>query len=133
MGVEYTVPEVAQSVTITRMAGRIPVPEGGSLKSLTQHRTSMVTFLSVQRIKKIVGQLEEDGHPLDMPATVTYKATWPDRKVMRGALADIAEKVHDADTRRTALAMVGRPFGNEYNYSYPYDAGLSTMFRKRSE
>ncbi|OTA80728.1 precorrin-4 C(11)-methyltransferase [Limosilactobacillus reuteri] len=116
MGVEYTVPEVAQSVIITRMAGRTPVPEGESLKSLAQHQTSMVIFLSVQGIKKVVKQLEEGGYPTDTPAAVIYKATWPDEKVVRGTLADIAEKVHDADIRRTALIMVGKFLGDEYNY-----------------
>ncbi|MGF0060303.1 cobalt-precorrin-4 methyltransferase [Limosilactobacillus reuteri] len=133
MGVEYTVPEVAQSVIITRMAGRTPVPEGESLKSLAQHQTSMVIFLSVQGIKKVVKQLEEGGYPTDTPATVIYKATWPDEKVVRGTLADIAEKVHDADIRRTALIMVGKFLGDEYNYSHLYDAGFSTMFRKKSK
>ena len=130
MGVEYTVPEVAQSVIITRMAGRTPVPEGESLKSLAQHQTSMVIFLSVQGIKKVVKQLEEGGYPTDTPAAVIYKATWPDEKVVRGTLADIAEKVHDADIRRTALIMVGKFLGDEYNL---YDAGFSTMFRKKSK
>ena len=133
MGVEYTVPEVAQSVIITRMAGRTPVPEGESLKSLAQHKTSMVIFLSVQGIKKVVKQLEEGGYPTDTPAAVIYKATWPDEKVVRGTLADIAEKVHDADIRRTALIMVGKFLGDEYNYSHLYDAGFSTMFRKKSK
>lgn len=133
IGVEYTVPEVAQSVIITRMAGRTPVPEGESLKSLAQHQTSMVIFLSVQGIKNVVKQLEDGGYPTDTPAAVIYKATWPDEKVVRGTLADIAEKVHDADIRRTALIMVGKFLGDEYNYSHLYDAGFSTMFRKKSK
>ncbi|WP_267201079.1 cobalt-precorrin-4 methyltransferase [Limosilactobacillus kribbianus] len=133
MGVEYTVPEVAQSVIITRMAGRTPVPEKESLKSLAQHQTSMVIFLSVQGIKKVVEQLEEGGYPEDTPAAVIYKATWPDEKEVRGTLKDIAEKVHDADIRRTALIMVGKFLGDEYNYSHLYDAGFSTMFRKKSK
>lgn len=133
MGVEYTVPEVAQSVIITRMAGRTPVPEKESLQSLAQHQTSMVIFLSVQGIKKVVSQLEAGGYPEDTPAAVIYKATWPDEKVVRGTLSDIAEKVHDADIRRTALIMVGKFLGDEYNYSHLYDAGFSTMFRKKSK
>lgn len=133
MGVEYTVPEVAQSVIITRMAGRTPVPEKESLKSLAQHQTSMVIFLSVQGIRKVVSQLEEGGYPEDTPAAVIYKATWPDEKVVRGTLKDIAGKVHDADIRRTALIMVGKFLGDEYNYSHLYDASFSTMFRKKSK
>lgn len=133
MGVEYTVPEVAQSVIITRMAGRTPVPDKESLKSLAQHQTSMVIFLSVQGIKKVIQQLTAGGYPTDTPAAVIYKATWPDEKVVRGTLADIAEKVHDADIRRTALIMVGKFLGDQYNYSHLYDAHFSTMFRKKSK
>lgn len=133
MGVEYTVPEVAQSVIITRMAGRTPVPEKESLKSLAKHQTSMVIFLSVQGIGKVVSQLEEGGYPEDTPAAVIYKATWPDEQVVRGTLKDIAGKVHDADIRRTALIMVGKFLGDEYNYSHLYDARFSTMFRKKSK
>ncbi|WP_076459861.1 cobalt-precorrin-4 methyltransferase [Limosilactobacillus caccae] len=133
MGVEYTVPEVSQSVIITRMAGRTPVPEKESLQSLAQHQTSMVIFLSVQGIKKVVDQLIAGGYPTDTPAAVIYKATWPDEKEVRGTLADIAQKVHDADIRRTALIMVGKFLGDEYNYSHLYDASFSTMFRQKSK
>lgn len=133
MGVEYTVPEVAQSVIITRMAGRTPVPAKESLQSLAQHQTSMIIFLSVQGISKVVSQLEAGGYEPTTPAAVIYKATWPDEKVVRGTLADIADKVHAADNRRTALIMVGKFLGKEYNYSHLYDPSFSTMFRKKSK
>ncbi|MCF6165854.1 Cobalt-precorrin-4 C11-methyltransferase [Furfurilactobacillus rossiae] len=131
LGVEYTVPEVAQSVIITRMAGRTPVPDKESLKSLAQHQTSMVIFLSVQGIQKVVKELREGGYPETTPATVIYKATWPDEKHVTGTLADIAEKVHQAGIRRTALIMVGEFLGDQYNYSHLYDANFSHMYRKK--
>jgi len=132
MGVEYTVPEVAQSVIITRMAGRTPVPDREALKSLAQHQTSMVIFLSVQGVRKVVAQLLEGGYPETTPAAVIYKATWPEEKKVQGTLADIAEKVHAAGIRRTALIMVGEFLGDEYNYSHLYDANFSHMYRQKS-
>lgn len=133
MGVEYTVPEVSQSVVITRMAGRTPVPEKESLKSFAQHQTSMVIFLSVHGMQKVVKELIDGGYPADTPAAVIYKATWPEEKMVRGTLADIAQKVHEAGITRTALIMVGNFLGDEYNYSHLYDAAFSTMYRKKSK
>jgi precorrin-4/cobalt-precorrin-4 C11-methyltransferase len=78
--VEYTVPEVSQSVVITRMAGRTPVPERESLQSFAAHQTSMVIFLSVQGMRKVVKELIAGGYPETTPATVIYKATWPDEQ-----------------------------------------------------
>lgn len=130
MGVEYTVPDVAQSVIITRMAGRTPVPESESLKSLAQHQTSMVIFLSVQGVRKVVRELLAGGYTETTPAAVIYKATWPEEKMVKGTLGDIADKVKEAGIRRTALIMVGEFLGDEYNYSKLYDAQFTHMYRK---
>ncbi len=130
MGVEYTVPEVAQSVIITRISGRTPVPDSESLTSLAQHHTSMVIFLSVQRIRHVVSQLIEGGYTAETPAAVIYKATWPDEKIVRGTLADIAAKVSQAGISRTALIMVGDFLGDKYAYSKLYDATFTHTYRK---
>ena len=130
MGVEYTVPDVAQSVIITRMAGRTPVPESESLKSLAQHQTSMVIFLSVQGVRKVVRELLAGGYTEATPAAVIYKATWPEEKMVKGTLGDIADKVKEAGIRRTAVIMVGEFLGDEYNYSKLYDAQFTHMYRK---
>ena len=115
------------------MAGRTPVPEKESLKSFAQHQTSMVIFLSVHGMQKVVKELIDGGYPADTPAAVIYKATWPEEKMVRGTLADIAQKVHEAGITRTALIMVGNFLGDEYNYSHLYDAAFSTMYRKKSK
>lgn len=133
LGVEYTVPEVAQSVIITRMAGNTPVPTKESIVSLAQHQTSMVIFLSIQGISQVVEQLVAGGYPQQTPATVIYKATWPDEKVVTGTLEDIAAKVTAAHINRTALIMVGRFLGDEYNYSHLYNAAFSNMYREKSK
>lgn len=129
LGVEYTVPEVSQSVIITRMEGRTPVPPLESLESYAKHQTSMVIFLSTQEIEKVVEKLTEGGYPEDTEAAVVYKATWADEKQIRGTLKDIAQKVREAGINKTALIMVGRFLGTEYNYSKLYDKDFKHEFR----
>ncbi|WP_040471957.1 cobalt-precorrin-4 methyltransferase [Lentilactobacillus kisonensis] len=130
MGVEYTVPEIAQSVIITRISGRTKVPEDESLTSLAQHHTSMVIFLSVQSIRRVVRQLIAGGYTDETPAAVIYKATWPDEKMVKGTLGDIADKVGKAGISRTALIMVGEFLGDKYTYSKLYDPTFTHTYRK---
>lgn len=80
LGVEYTVPEVSQSLVITRMSGRTPTPERESLESFAAHQTSMAIFLSVQDIGDVVERLLSGGYPATTPVAVVYKATWPDHQ-----------------------------------------------------
>lgn len=129
LGIEYTVPEVSQSLIITRIEGRTPVPKLESLKSFAGHQTSMAIFLSVQNIDGVVDQLLEGGYPLDTPVAVVYKATWPDQELVRGTLEDIAGKVKKAGIKKTALILVGRFLGHEYNYSKLYDKYFSHEYR----
>ena len=130
IGAEYTVPEVSQSLIITRMAGRTPVPDRESLKSYAQHRTSMAIFLSVQGIEKVVSELIEGGYPPETPVAVIYKATWPDEKKVFGDLTNIAEKVKEAKIRKTALILVGDFLGQEFYYSKLYHADFQHEFRR---
>lgn len=129
LGVEYTVPEVSQSVVITRMEGRTPVPSAESLESFAAHQTSMVIFLSTQAIGEVVEKLVKGGYPQDTPVAVVYKATWADEKKIRGTLADIADKVIAEGIRKTALIMVGRFLGEEYNNSKLYDKDFVHEYR----
>jgi len=129
LGVEYTVPEISQSVIITRAEGRTPVPSLESLQSFAQHQTSMVIFLSVQMIGQVVAQLIEGGYPENTPIAVVYKATWKDEKIVRGTLKDIEIKVKENDINKTALIMVGKFLGNEYNNSKLYDKDFKHEYR----
>lgn len=129
LGIEYTVPEVSQSLIITRIEGRTPVPKLESLRSFASHQTSMAIFLSVQDIDRVVDQLLEGGYPIDTPVVVVYKATWPDQELVRGSLEDIADKVKAAGIKKTALILVGRFLGNEYSYSKLYDKCFSHEYR----
>lgn len=129
LGVEYTVPEVSQSVVITRAEGRTPVPPKESLKSFAQHQTSMVIFLSVQMIGQVVSQLIEGGYPEDTDIAVVYKATWKDERIIKGTLKDIEAKVKENGISKTALIMVGKFLGNEYNNSKLYDKDFAHEYR----
>ncbi|EBU9957589.1 cobalt-precorrin-4 C(11)-methyltransferase, partial [Salmonella enterica subsp. enterica serovar Tamberma] len=119
----------SQSLIITRIEGRTPVPKLESIKSFAGHQTSMAIFLSVQNIDGVADQLLEGGYPLDTPVAVVYKATWPDQDLVRGTLEDIAGKVKKAGIKKTALILVGRFLGHEYNYSKLYDKYFSHEYR----
>ncbi|MCL6745007.1 cobalt-precorrin-4 methyltransferase [Kosakonia sp. R1.Fl] len=130
LGVEYTVPEVSQSLIITRLEGRTPVPEREQLEAFASHQTSMAIYLSVQRIHRVAERLIEGGYPQTTPVAVIYKATWPESQTVRGTLADIADKVRDAGIRKTALILVGAFLGEEFHYSRLYAADFSHEYRK---
>ncbi|MEW4353856.1 cobalt-precorrin-4 methyltransferase [Streptococcus pneumoniae] len=129
IGTEYTVPEVSQSVIITRMAGRTPVPDRESLRSYAQHRTSMAIFLSIQGIEKVVEELVEGGYPATTPVAVIYKATWPEEKKVFGTLETIAERVNEAGITKTALILVGDFLGQKFYYSKLYHEEFEHEFR----
>lgn len=130
LNVEYTVPEVSQSLIITRRTGRTPVPEKESLSSFAKHNTSMVIFLSVDKIEDVVRELTVDGgYDYDTPCTVIYKATWDDEKIVAGTLADIAKKTKEANITKTALILVGGFLGNDYYNSKLYDKKFKHEFR----
>ena len=106
LGQELTIPEVSQTVIITRMEGRTPVPAPERLGDLSRHKASMIIFLSVGMIEKVVEELKE-GYGEKTPVIVIEKASWPDEKSIRGTLGDIAAKVRQAGVQRTALIYVG--------------------------
>ena len=123
---ELTLPEVNQTVIFTRLEGRTGVPKKESLKSLAAHRATMVIFLSVNNIGKVVDELTCE-YPSDTPAAVVYKASWPEELIIRGSLADIVAKVEQAGVTKTALIFVGEPIGagSMKAYSKLYDKGFS--------
>lgn len=110
LNAELTLPEVAQTVIITRQEGRTPVPELEKLHLLATHQTTMLIFLSVSMIGTVVAELEKGGYSAKTPVAVVEKATWEDETVLRGTLEDIAEKVADSGITKTALICVGRVF-----------------------
>ena len=126
---EYVLPEVSQTVILTRMEGRTPVPEQEDIRNLAKINATMIIFLSVHMIEEVVARLSE-GYSMDTPCAVVYKASWPEERKVVGTLADIAEKVHNADIGRTALITVGRFLGDEYALSKLYDKEFSHGYRQ---
>jgi precorrin-4/cobalt-precorrin-4 C11-methyltransferase len=109
---ELTLPEIAQTVIITRQEGRTPVPEFEKLHLLASHQTTMLIFLSVSMMGKVVEELVRGGYPWDTPVAIVEKATWKDESILLGTLETISEKVKDAGIRKTALICVGKVFAN---------------------
>lgn len=125
---EYTVPDGTQTVIITRMEGRTPVPAKENLASLAAHGSSMAIFLSVGMIEKVVEQLLE-GYPPDTPAAVVEKASWPEERVLMGTLASLAQMTRDAGITKTALILVGN-FLKDTGKSKLYDKEFTHEFRE---
>ncbi len=127
---EYTLPNVSQSVIITRMAGRTPVPERESIRSFAAHGATMVIFLSTGLLQELSAELMAGGYDADTPAAIVYKATWPDEKVMRCTVSTLYETAQANNVRKTALIVVGRCLEGEYDLSRLYAADFSTEFRE---
>ena len=130
---EFTLPGQSQTVIITRMAGRTPVPEKERMAALAAHRASMAIFLSTGLLEELSGELIEGGYRPEDPAAIVYKASWPDQKVMRctvGTLAETAEREH---VTKTAMILVGSFLGSEYDRSLLYHPGFTHMFRKGTD
>jgi precorrin-4/cobalt-precorrin-4 C11-methyltransferase len=127
---ELTLPEVNQTVIFTRLEGRTGVPKEESLSSLASHKATMVIFLSVKDISKVVDELRA-GYPEGTPAAVVYRASWPDEQIIRGTLGDIAEKTREAGITKTALIFVGKAIGRGEMkaYSKLYDKTFRHEYR----
>ena len=130
---EYTLPNVSQSVIITRMAGRTPVPERESIRSFAAHGATMVIFLSTGLLRELSAELIAGGYAPDTPAAIVYKATWPDEKVMRCTVADLHDTAERNHVRKTALIVVGHCLGSDYDLSRLYAADFTTEFREASK
>lgn len=127
---EYTLPEVSQTVIVTRLEGRTPVPEREKLVQLAAHRATMCIFLSVHMLDNVVAELTAGGYPSDTPVAVVQKATWPDEQIYRGTLANIAATVAAAGVDRTAMIVVGRCLEGDYALSKLYSPDFGHMFRE---
>ena len=130
MNCEYTVPEVAQSVIITRMEGRTPVPEKEKLSLLAQHGASMAVFLSAGHLKELQEQLCEGAYTPDTPCAICYKASWKDEKCIKTTLENLDREAEKAGITKTALIMVGEFLGDKYSFSKLYDPEFTTEYRK---
>ena len=129
---EYTLPDVSQTVILTRMSGRTPVPERESIESLASHNATMVIFLSTGMLDELSERLIKGGYTADTPAAIVYKATWKDEKVFRCTVGTLAHTAKQNNITKTALITVGYFLGDIRSLSKLYSADFETEFRKAS-
>ena len=127
---EYTLPNVSQTVILTRMAGRTPVPEKEEIKSLASHQATMIIFLTSTMLKELSRRLIEGGYSPDTPAAIVYKATWPDQKVIRTTVENIAVEAEKEGINKMALICVGNFLGDNYDRSKLYHPEFTHLFRE---
>jgi precorrin-4/cobalt-precorrin-4 C11-methyltransferase len=130
IGRELTVPEVSQSVILTRRASRTPMPKGEDIQSFANHGTTMAIFLSAARPRALQQELLEGGYAPDTPCAVVYKASWPDELVIECPLEELADRIRGAGFTRQALILVGPGLGASGTRSHLYSPHFSHTFRK---
>jgi len=130
---EFTLPDVSQTIILTRIEGRTPVPEKEDLEKLAAHKASMAIFLSVQDIDRVVAKLVKGYKRDDVPVAVVYKATWEDENIILGSLADIAEKVKSKGINKMAQILVGDFIDGDYSRSKLYDPTFTHEYRRASK
>ncbi len=134
---ELTVPEKSQTIIMTRMEGRVAMPEGEQLKDLAAHGCTMVIFLSITRMTKVVRELTSSGYTKDTPVAVVYRVGWPDQLIIRGTLKDIADKVRAAKITLQALIIVGDAVDPGLDaagaVSHLYSADYTHRYRRGTE
>ena len=130
---ELTLPGIAQTIIITRLSGRTKVPEKENLRALSRINATLVIFLSIDKIKRVVKQLL-CGYPKNTPVAIVSRASWPDEKIIRGTLGDIAGKVKREKLNRQALIYVGDVLKREnFKKSCLYDKAFSHSYRKNKK
>lgn len=130
LNLEYTLPDVSQSVIITRMAGRTPVPERESIRSFAAHHATMVVFLSTGLLKELSAELIAGGYSPDTPAAIVYKATWPDEKKFICTVGTLPDCARENNITKTALMIIGDTVKHtDYRRSDLYNPNFTTEFR----
>ena len=127
---EYTLPGISQTVIITRNEGRTPVPDREKLRSLAQHQATMCIYLSITMLDKVVAELIAGGYDENTPIAIVQRASWPEEKIVRGTLATIVADIADKGIDRTAMIVVSRCLGANYELSRLYAPEFSHMFRE---
>ncbi|MBQ7646293.1 MAG: precorrin-4 C(11)-methyltransferase [Clostridia bacterium] len=127
---EYTLPDVSQTVIITRAAGKTPVPEDEKLSALASHKATMVLFLSTGLLDKVTKELTDGGYAPDTPAAIVYKASWDDEKVCRCTVGMLKRTADDNHITKTALIVVGDFLNKDFSRSMLYDPNFTTEYRE---
>lgn len=129
MGVEYTLPGVSQTVILTRMEGRTPVPSKESIENLAKIQASMAIFLSSSMLGQLAEKLLLGGYKNNTPVAIVYKATWPDEKIIRTTLENLEDEGKKSGIYKTALILVGDFLDHEYDRSLLYHPQFTHEYR----
>ena len=131
LNIEYTLPDVSQTLIITRMEGRTKVPESESIESLAAHHSSMAIYLSTGLLDELSERLIKGGYKKDTPVALVYKATWPEEDAHICTVSTLAETAKKAGITKTAIVLVGDVIThNSYSKSRLYADDFSTEFRE---
>lgn len=133
LGLEYTLPGVTQTVILTRMEGRTPVPEKERIEHLAKIQASMAIFLSSSMMEELAKRLVQGGYPAKTKAAIVYKATWPDERVIYTSLENLAADGKKSGITKTALILVGDFLGTDYDRSLLYHPQFSHEFRQGND
>ncbi|HBT78263.1 MAG TPA: precorrin-4 C(11)-methyltransferase [Planctomycetaceae bacterium] len=133
LGVEYTLPGVSQTLILTRMAGRTPVPPKENIVELAKIQASMAVFLSADKLTELSARLIEGGYADDTPAAIIFKASWPDEIVAKTTLANLAAEGKRIGVTKTALILIGRFLGDSYDRSMLYHPDFTHGYRTGGE
>ncbi|MDO5062119.1 MAG: precorrin-4 C(11)-methyltransferase [Peptostreptococcaceae bacterium] len=133
LSAEYTLPDVTQTVILTRMEGRTPVPPKEEISLLAAHQATMVIFLSTGMLEELSERLIKGGYPPQTPAAIVYKATWPEQKIVRTTVENLAKAAEKENITKTALITVGGFLGNEYERSKLYAPEFTHEFREGTD
>lgn len=131
LGRELTIPEVAQSVILTRLASRTPMPAGESVRAFAAHRTTLALFLSAARPRELQQELLAGGYPPETPCAIAYRVSWPDELVIRCRLDELAERIRQAKIHKTTLVLVGGALAASGTRSHLYHPNFAHEFRNR--
>ena len=127
---EYTLPDVSQTVIITRVSGKTEVPEAERLRTLASHGSTLVLYLSTGLLAKVTEELLAGGYAPDAPAAIIYKASWPEEKVCLCTVATLEQTARENGIAKTALITVGGFLKSDFTRSHLYDPAFSTEFRE---
>lgn len=133
LNAEFTLPGVSQTVILSRMEGRTPVPKDEDIERLASHKASMVLFLTTSMLEKLAEKLVKGGYEPGTPAAIVYKATWPEQIVIRTTIAELQKSANENNITKTALILVGDFLSCEHELSKLYDASFTHEFRKAKQ
>jgi len=131
LGTQLTLPGVTQTIIVTRAESRTKVPKRERISELAKHKATLIFYLSVHLLSKLVKEAVAGGYKKSTPVAVVYRASWDDQKIVKGTLEDIAKKVKDERITRTAIVIISDVVNPKtYEYSKLYDKKFSHGYRK---